>query len=69
MPCHHVQNMQNVGPNLHNENSAYVMPRVTTHGVDVMCASRGVCRQASQAPYVYVSHQELLMDVPFVQAE
>ena len=25
--------------------------------------------QASQPPYVYVAHQELLMDVPFMQAK
>ena len=34
-----------------------------------MHASRGVCMQASWPPYVYVVYQELLMDVPFVQAE
>ena len=28
-----------------------------------------LCMQASQLPCVYVVHQELLMDVPFVQAE
>ena len=36
---------------------------------DVMCASRGACTQASWPPYVYVVRQELLMDVPFVQAK
>ena len=34
-----------------------------------MHASRSVRMQASWPPYVYVVHQELLMDVPFVQAE
>ena len=36
---------------------------------DVMCASQGMCMQASWPPYVYMAHQELLMDVPFAQAE
>ena len=36
---------------------------------DVMCASHGAHTQASQPPYVYVSCQHLLMDVPFGQAE
>ena len=36
---------------------------------DVMRASRGVRTQASQPPYVYMAHQELLMDVPFAQAK
>ena len=34
-----------------------------------MHASRGVHTQASRLPYVYVVHQELLMDMPFTQAE
>ena len=34
-----------------------------------MCASHGACTQASRPPYVYVAHQELLMDVPFTQAK
>ena len=34
-----------------------------------MCTVRGTHMQASQPPYVYVVHQELLMDVPFMQAE
>ena len=36
---------------------------------DVMCASHGMHTQASWPPYVYVAHQELLMDVLFVQAK
>ena len=36
---------------------------------DVMHALHGVCMQASQPPYVYMVHQELLMDVPFMQAK
>ena len=64
MPCHHVQHTQNVGPNLfaRNVNIAYVMPRV-------MHALRSMRTQASHPPYVYVVCQELLMDVPFVQAK
>ena len=34
-----------------------------------MHALRGVRMQASQLPYVYVVHQKLLMDMPFMQAE
>ena len=34
-----------------------------------MHASRGACTQASWPPYVYMEHQELLMDVPFAQAK
>ena len=34
-----------------------------------MHASHGVSMQASQLPYVYVACQELLMDMPFAQAE
>ena len=70
MPHHHAQHVQNVGPNLfvHNENSAYVMPCVTLHAVTscvhhMACA----CRQAS-CPYVYMAHQKLLMDMPFMPA-
>ena len=36
---------------------------------DVMRASRGAHTQASWPPYVYVARQELLMDMPFMQAE
>ena len=36
---------------------------------DVMRTSRGACTQTSQPPYVYVVCQELLMEVPFAQAE
>ena len=34
-----------------------------------MRAMRGACMQASLPPYVYMEHQELLMDVPFAQAK
>ena len=36
---------------------------------DVMHASCSVHTQASQPPYVYVAYQELLMDMPFMQAK
>ena len=36
---------------------------------DVIRASCSACTLVSQPPYVYVLHQELLMDVPFAQAE
>ena len=36
---------------------------------DIMRTLHGACMQASQLPYVYVACQELLMDMPFVQAE
>ena len=71
MPHHHVQHAQNMGPNLftHNENSAYVMPHVTTHAV-TSCMYHAVHahKQASH-PYENVVHQKLLMDMPFTQAE
>ena len=67
MPHHHTQHAQNMGPNLFtcNENIAYVMPHVTAHVV-MSCMHRAV---PSRPPYVYVACQELLMDVPFTQAE
>ena len=34
-----------------------------------MHASRGAHMQASRPPYVYMARQELLMDVPFMQAK
>ena len=36
---------------------------------DVMHASHGMHTQASRPPCVYVAGQELLMDMPFTQAE
>ena len=58
---------ENVGPNLftHNENSAYIMPHVTTCAV-MSCVHRAVHahRQASH-PYINMECQKLLMDMPF----
>ena len=34
-----------------------------------MCALHGMCMQASWPPYVFMVRQELIMDVPFVQAK
>ena len=70
MPHHHMQHVRNVGPNLFacNENIVHVMPHGTTHAM-MSCAHCTVCTQASQPPYVYMVCQELLMDMPFAQAE
>ena len=71
MPCHHMQYAQNMGPNLftHNENSAYDMPCVTACAV-TSCAHRAVhAHRQADHPYVYVVHQKLLMNMPFVPAE
>ena len=60
-----------MGPNLlaHNENSAYVMPCVTTHAV-TSCAHCVVhaCRQAG-CPYENMVCQILLRDMLFMSAE
>ena len=70
MPHHHMQHTQNVGPNLFtcNENIAHIMPRATAHAMMscthcMACA----CRQAGHP--IYVACQELLMDMPFMQAK
>ena len=63
MPHHHAQHAQNMGPNLfmHNENSAYIMPRVTTHAV-TSCTHRAAhAHRQAGCPYVYVACQKLLM--------
>ena len=66
-----MQHVRNVGPNLFacNENSAYVMPRVTA-GAVMSCVHRAAhaCRQAS-CPYVNVACQKLLMDMLFMSAK
>ena len=66
-----MQHAQNVGPNLfvHNENSAYVIPHVTTHAM-MSCAHHAVhARRQASCPYVNVVCQNILMDMPFVPAE
>ena len=66
-----MQHAQNVGPILFacNENSAYVMPCVTSCAV-TSCVHHmaHACRQAGH-PYVYMAHQELLMDMRFMPAK
>ena len=70
MPRHHVQHAQNVGPILfaHNKNISHIMSHVTAHAV-TSYAHHVVHTQASRPPKLYVAHQELLMDMPFMQAE
>ena len=66
-----MQHMQNVGPNLfvHNENNAYVIPRVTTHAV-TSCTHRMVhARRQASHPYVNVACQKLLMHMLFMPAK
>ena len=66
-----MQHAQNMGPNLfvRNENIAYIMPVGTTCAV-MSCTHRAAhTRRQAGHPYVYVARQELLMDVPFMQAE
>ena len=64
MPCHHMQHMQNMVPNLfvHNENSAYVMPHVTAHAVMscVHCAAHA-CWQAGCPMYTWQARNYLWM--------
>ena len=62
-----MQHAQNMGPLLfaHNENIAHVMPRVTACAV-TSCAD---LHAGKPAALLYVACQELLMDVPFTQAE
>ena len=68
MPHHHAQHVQNMGPNLFtcNENSAYVMPHVTTCAL-TSCVHHAAhaCRQAT-CPY---AHLKLLMDMLFARAK
>ena len=62
MPHHHAQHVQDMGPNLfaHNENSAYVMPHVTTHAV-MSYAHHVVCthRQAGDPMYMWCARNYL----------
>ena len=71
MPCHHVQHAQKVGPNLfaHNENSAYIMPCVTTHAVTSCMHHTVHARRQAGQPYVNMVHQKILMDMPFTPAK
>ena len=71
MPCHHMQHMQNMGPNLFtcNENCVYVMPHVSTHPV-TSCAHHVVhARRQASHPYINVACQKLLMAMPSAPAK
>ena len=60
-----------MGPNLfvHNENSAYIMPHVTTHAV-TSCIHHVVhAHRQTSCPYENVVRQKLLMDRPFMPAK
>ena len=64
MPHHHTQHAQNVGPNLlaRYENSAYLIPRVTTHAV-MTCVHHAAHahRQASRPMYTWHARHYLWM--------
>ena len=64
MPHHHMQHVQNVGPNLfvHNENIAHVMPRGAACAM-TLCTHRAVrtCMQAGHPMYMW--HVENLNQV------
>ena len=66
-----MQYARNVGPNLFacNENSAYIMPRVTTHAVMSCAHCVAHARRQVRHPYINVAHQKLLMDMLWVPAE
>ena len=71
MPCHHMQHMQNMGPNLfaHNENSAYVMPCVTTCAVMPCTHCAAHTHRQADCPYENVVPQKILMDTLFASAK
>ena len=62
MPHHHVQHMQNMGPNLlvHNENIDHIMPRGTAR-VMMSCAHHVACscRQAGHPMYTWRARNNL----------
>ena len=66
MPHHHAQHTQNVGPNLfvHNENSAYVMPRVAARAV-TSCAhcTAHAPRQASTYGHAICASQTIFKKI------
>ena len=54
---------------MHDENSAYVMPHVTSHAVmSCMHHMAQTCKKPGHS-YVKVVHKKLLMDTLFVPAE
>ena len=66
-----MQHVQNVGPNLftHSENSAYIMPCVTTCAVTSCAHHAAHTHRQAGCPYENVSCQKLLMDMPFMPAK
>ena len=60
-----------MGPNLFacNENSAYVMPHVTTCAVPSCVHHMAHTYRQTSCPYENKACQKLLMDMPFVPAE
>ena len=66
--CHVITH--NTGPIVftRNENIAHVMPGVTAHAV-TSCAHRTAHERRQAGHPNYMWHQDLLMDMPFVQAE
>ena len=60
-----------MGPNLfaHNENSAYVMPRVTSHAAMSCAHHAGHTHRQACCTYENMACQKLLMDMPFMPAE
>ena len=56
MPHHHMQHMRNVGPDLfmHNENSAYIMPRVTACAVTLCVHCVAHARRQASRSYINV---------------
>ena len=53
---------------MHNENIAHVMPCGTAHAMTSCAHCAAHARRQAGHP-MYVAYQELLMDVPFAQAE
>ena len=71
MPHCHAQHAQNVGPNLfaHNENNAFIMPRVTTCAVTSCTHCMAHAHRQAGHPYVNVACQKLLMHTLFTPAK
>ena len=60
-----MQHGGNVGPNLfaRNENSAYIMPRVTAHAVTPYVHHAACAHRQAGHPYTNVACQKLLIDM------
>ena len=70
MLCHHVQHVQNVGPNLvvHNENIAHLMPHGSAHAM-TSCTLRMACARRQAGHPIYMWHARNYLWMCFVQAE